>query len=382
MLILYFYDSNVFFMSLLRGLLLVCFVLTPTSWAYNVVQPEFSLQRFLDSNPSQQPLMEQLSARVSSHPTPLATHESKTQKIAVVLSGQKGELKNKAWLMAFSRRMRELYLDFRIDVFYIAGNQKLQVTSDTFNNIARSAFDYVIVDGVNEYNRSSIEALLYRGQPKIILLGITAPVRAWRFHPPLIYIGIDLPKTIHRLASYINRTLDKEAIADLIMVNDAYENDQRCQVFINEWLALGRDIHKHFLIDNKAHMAFEIAQKRLQARDALTSDQHFIFSCTPEISYGVLNAIEGHKGVVTNAWTGQDLSDIELRQAHVLVTVLDMYDNMAITTAEAIKADVESRLLPSVYMESSRLLFQEMDEQTRRIMYQQAFRYSFPLWPH
>ena len=85
--------------------------------AYNTVQPEYSLQRFLDANPSQQPLMEQLQAKVLSQPTTTSMRAVDTQKIAIVLRGQSGEIKNKAWLMTFNRRLRELGLNYRADIF-------------------------------------------------------------------------------------------------------------------------------------------------------------------------------------------------------------------------------------------------------------------------
>lgn len=189
---------------------------------------------------------------------------------------------------------------------------------------------------------------------------------------------------MHRLASYINHTLSAQAKIDVIMVSGAFDDGQRCQVFMNEWMSLGRKVQHHVLIENEARLAFQAAADliRQTKQDQTPNAQHFIFSCTPEVSFGVLGAIDGVEGVLTNAWNGQDLSDKRLHREHILVTVLDMYDNMAIATAEAIRADLESRLLPDVYMETSSLLFQEMDQETRNIMFQKAFRYSFPLWPH
>jgi len=64
-----------------------------------------------------------------------------------------------------------------------------------------------------------------------------------------------------------------------------------------------------------------------------------------------------------------------------MVTVLEMKDYMAIAAAEAIKADMESRLLPRVFSESVTFLTQEMDQQTRNLIFQQALQYSSTLWP-
>ncbi|MBM6550526.1 hypothetical protein [Marinomonas ostreistagni] len=347
------------------------------------MQPEFSLQRFLDANPSQQPLMEQLQARVVSQPTPTSAQNIATQKIAVVLRGQRGELKNRAWLMAFKRRLREFDLATQVDIFYLPKHELHKVANPIFETIIETDYDYIVMDGLDEFSRPSIERILNRTQAEVLMLDVVAPVKAWRYHPPLIYIGVDLPKAMHRLASYIDRVLPIDTIVDVIMVRDAFDNGQRCQVFMNEWMSTGRKVNRHVAIANEAQLAFHATQELLQqTQRAHPEQQHFIFSCTPEVSFGVLGAIMEHDNVLTNAWNGQDLSDPALRQQNVLVTVLDMYDNMAIAAAEAIKADLESRLLPDVYMETSLLLFQEMDDETRDIMFQQAFRYSFRLWPH
>ena len=372
-------------MSLLRCLLsLYCLCAITAASAYNIVQPEYSLQRFLEANPSQQPLMEQLQAKVWSQPTPTSIQAVHTTKIAVALRGQSGEIKNKAWLMAFNRRLRELGLNYRADIFYLPRQESYEATTDIFKAIKAGQFDYIVMDGLDEYSRPRIERLLYQGDSKILMLGMAAPVKAWRYHPPLIYIGIDLPKAMHRLASYINHSLSSHTIVDVIMVSGAFDDAQRCQVFMNEWMSLGRTVNQHVSIANEAPLAFQAATDLIQhaKSDPLyKGQQHFIFSCTPEVSFGVLGAIGSVEGVMTNAWNGQDLSDERLHREHILVTVLDMYDNMAIATAEAIRADLESRLLPDIYMESSSLLFPEMDQETRNIMFQKAFRYSYPLWP-
>lgn len=371
-------------MLLFRFLIAMLFtmVLMPHTWAYNYGQSAFSLQRFLDANPNQLPLIEQLSVRVHSQPVPMFASQPETQKIAVVLHGSVDLPSNQAWIVAFKRRMQELNIDFRLDVFHAERGAGINSTLYTYKKIEAASFDYLIVDGVDDYNRPLLERILKRDEIKVLLLNAIAPFDAWRLHPPLIYIGIDSAKMMHRLASYLERVLPDKSVVDIISTKEAYLNQRYCQIFVNELSSLGRKIRFRYQVADQAESAYAAAHAVLeQNMDTLMA--HFIFSCTPNIAQGVAQAISerGASTATTNAWLGQESIGNASKEGVVMVTVLEMKDNVAIAAAEAIKGDIESRLLPLVYMESSHMLTPEMDEQTRQITFQQAVPYSSALWP-
>ncbi len=361
---------------------LFAMVFMSPSWAYNYGQSAFSLQRYLDANPNQQPLIEQLSVRVHSQPIPMSTSQSTTQKIAVVLRGSADLPSNQAWIVAFKRRMQELNIDFRLDVFHVEGKADISLTLQTYKRIEAANFDYLIVDGVDGYNRPLLEGILKHGEIKVLLLNAMAPFDAWRLHPPLMYIGIDSVKMIHRLASYLERVLPAKSVVDIISTKEASLNQRYCQIFVNEWNFLGRTARFSYQVADQAESAYHAATEVLD-RSVDTLMAHFIFSCTPNIAQGVAQAISerGASTATTNAWLGQESISKASQDGIVMVTVLEMKDNVAIATAEAIKGDIESRLLPRIYMESSLMLTPEMDEQTRQMTFQQATPYSSALWP-
>lgn len=351
-------------------------------WAYTFGQSSFSLKRFLDANPSQLPLIEQLSVRVHSQPVPLLATHSDTQKIAVVLHESPQTSSNRAWFMAFKRRMQELSIDFRLDVFQVSPQEGVRSAISAFKKIESANFDYVIVDRINDHNRPLLERILKQQEVEVLMLNTIAPFSSWHLHPPLLYIGIDTAKMMKTLASYVNRRLEDNVVIDVLSVQDPYKNETSCQIFLNELYQTGRKVRRRYQLKDNASSGYDVAEQIIKENQLLRRP-HFIFSCTPNIGEGVAQALSTQKEILvtTNAWLGQRGLDAANQKGIIMVTVLENKDYMAIAAAEAIKADIESRLLPAVYMESFSFLIQEMDDQTRNITFQQALPYSISLWP-
>lgn len=374
-------------MILLRYLLsfmVVVSMLQSTAWGFTFSQPANTLQRFLEANPSQRPLMEQLTVRVHSQPIPLTATYPDTQKIAVLLRGDEHEVVNRAWQVAFKRRMQELNVDFRLDYFHLATSAGVRPVTEVFNKIEASNFNYLIIDGLDAYNRPLIERILLAGTTRVIILNVSAPFYQWQLHPPMIYIGLDVVKTIHQIASIVGRTLTGDAIVDAILTQDPYLKESRCQLFLDEMRLLGLPVRKRFIISDDSAEAYRVTEDLLIQEKHHVPTGHFIFACTPNLSKGVALALMTHQVtpyVTTNAWLGQRGLEKAHQAGAFMVTAFDMKDNMAIAAAESIKADMEARLLPLVYTEVAQLLISGMDSQTRDIMFQQATRYSSFLWP-
>ena len=356
-------------------------VFTGAGWTFTFNQPATSLQRFLEENPSQLPLIEQFSVRVHSQPIQLVTTYAETQKIAVVLRDSPDLPPNQAWFFVFKRRMQELNIDFRLDVFYAPRSAGTASIVQIYEKIQSADFDYVIVDGVDDYSRPLIERLLRDDSQQVILLNSFAPYPDWHLHPPLLYIGTDVSRMMQRLASLLHRALSEDTIIDAILSSDEVMDQSRCQMFLNELNHFDRDVRYRYQSVNSKSEARDVANNLLQSVPK-DDAQQFIFSCTPEISEGVVAALEASQSrATTNAWLGQNGLENAHQKGLLMVTVLEMKDYMAIAAAEAIKADMESRLLPRVFSETVTFLTQEMDQQTRNIIFQQALQYSSTLWP-
>lgn len=371
-------------MPLLRPLLIFvsAILFSQGIGAYTFGQSSFSLKRFLDANPSQLPLIEQLSVRVRSQPVPLLATHPDTQKIAVVLHDSPSLIANQAWITTFKRRMQELSIDFRLDIFQVDRSDGVYSTLNTFRKIEAAHFDYIIVDRLDDHNRPLLERILKKGDIEVLMLNIIAPFASWRLHPPLLYIGIDRAKMMNNLASYLARILEEGTIIDTLSVDDPYQNETGCQLFLNALHQAGHSVRHRYELPDDAQFAKRIAQQIVQESQTQDSS-HFLFACTPNISEGIAQALSQQQKmrVKTNGWLGQKGLEAANQQGTIMVTVVENLDYVAIAAAEAIKADIESRLLPIVYMESFRLLVQRMDKETRNITFQQALPYSMSLWP-
>ncbi len=371
-----------------RSLCLLLLMIPMISWGGVFGQKGVTLQRFLEENPGQQALLDQLAVRVHSLPAPINSLQTATLQIGVIFSGSDSDIENKAWLIAFKRRMQILRIDYRLDVYYLPSGHDARDVVRAFDAVGVSRFDYLVIDSVTEYLRPELERVLKRDYPKVIMLNVSTPFRVWRFHPPLVYIGVDYSQSMGRLASYLDRRLSNAATIDVVTVEDAYLYDSRCSTFVNALEAVGRSVRDYYIVADSSEEGYRAAMSSLDHSslhidDEDTGREQFIFACTPNISLGVWEALKAAQVPYsyTNSWSGQAPYPGESSRPNLLVTVLGMHDNMAIATAEVVKAHMESRLSPMVYAESSQLITQEMDEQTLNIIYEQAFIYSRPLWP-
>lgn len=371
-----------------RSIVLLILLLPIVAWAVVFGQKGVTLQRFWEENPGQQPLLDQLAVRVHSLPIPISSIQTNTLQIGVVFSGMERDVENRAWLAAFKRRMQILRIDYRLDVFYLPSNYSANDVVRVFDAIRASNFDYLVADDVTEYLRPEFEQILVQRTPKMILTNVSTPFNVWRFHPPLIYIGVDSSQSMGRLASYLDRRLSKNASIDVIAVDDSYLYDSRCSTFVNALETIGREVRDYYIVPDSQIDGYRAAMSSLDHGSVYlegdsAQQEQFIFSCSAEVSAGVWEALNDAQvpQTYTNSWSGKPPYPSGTHNPHLLVTVLGMHDNKAIATAEVIKADIESRLLPMVYAEPSQLITQDMDEQTLNIMYEQAFMYSRPLWP-
>ncbi|MFD1239265.1 hypothetical protein ACFQ25_05130, partial [Latilactobacillus sakei subsp. carnosus] len=145
-------------------------------------QKGVTLQRFLEENPGQQALLDQLAVRVHSLPAPINSLQTATLQIGVIFSGSDSDIENKAWLIAFKRRMQILRIDYRLDVYYLPNGHDVRDVVRAFDAVGVSRFDYLVIDSVTEYLRPELERVLKRDYPKVIMLNVSTPFRVWRFH--------------------------------------------------------------------------------------------------------------------------------------------------------------------------------------------------------
>ena len=327
-------------------------------------------------SPRQGPLAEQFTTIINSPPSPIRITQKNAIRIALFLFGDEDAIENKALQMTLRKRMRELGIDYRLDVYL--GRNHNETDFSAYLKIAATPPDYIVMTKLGFVQRRFLERFLRAGKTKVILYDFASPLTHWMNHSPLMYIGFDQKRATTRLASYLDRQFPSETTISALVLPEGYLGHSRCDLFLDEMLKYNRHVSRIRVVADDKQQAFEAAKVFLKE-----TPTDFIFSCSQNISEGVVAALEesvaGSK-TQTNAW-GLSPNGIEdLVNRNVKVTVLFMKDNLSIAVAEAIKLDLEGKNMPTLYVANSTLMPAELDSESLRLMVQQAYQYSVDLW--
>lgn len=364
-------------MRRLRYLILLITLGWPVSFTYasSMVLNLMDSDAFYQANPGQESLAEQFKSTVYSPAVPIRTSQKKTVRVAVLLFGEIESVANKALLLSFKKRMRELHIDYRLET-YIDGSEYGE-DLDPYNKITESKPDYIVITKFGFAQRRFAERFLRLNTSKIILYDFASPLRFWKNNPPLMYLGFDQKKTTKRLASYLNRQLPKKAKISALVLSGGYLGRVRCDLFLDEMVKHGRHVSGIRIVPDNIKQAFD-ATKSLMRENTT----NFIFSCSQNISDGVIAALKESESemVQTNSWglSSNGIADLESGTAKVSVFFMKNY--LSIATAEAIKLDLEGGNMPKLYIAHSNLVPAELDSHSLQLMAEQAYGYSVVLW--
>jgi autoinducer 2-binding protein LuxP len=326
--------------------------------------------------PRQGSLAEQFTTIINSPPNPMRVSQKRAVRIALLLFGDMNSLENRSILVTFRKRMRELNIDYRLDTYI--DNFESEGDLTTYFKMAEAQPDYIIMTKLGSVQRRFLERFLRLSKPKVILYDFASPLTHWMNHPPLMYVGFDQKKATSMLASYLERQLPEETEISALVLPAGYLGHMRCDLFLDEMSKYNRRINRIRAIPDNKYSAFEATKILLK-----DSPPDFIFSCSQNISEGVVAALQSEgfgSQIQTNAWglSANGIADLESRK--IKVSVLFMQDDLSIAVAEAIKLDLEGRNMPTLYVANSTLLPAELDSESLRLMIQQAHHYSVELW--
>lgn len=354
-------------------MLLGCTALTAR--AANMALDLMDSHDYYQAIPRQGPLSEQFTTIINSPPNPIRVAQKRAVRIALMLFGDENTIENKSLQMALRKRMRELGIDYRLDIYLDDANDNSDLSA--YLKIASTPPDYIVMTKLGFVQRRFLEHFLRTSKAKVILYDFATPLRHWMNHPPLMYIGFDQKKAAKMLASYLDRQLPSDTTISALVLPQGYLSYTRCDLFLDEMLKYKRRISRvRVVADDKKH-AYEAARVFLNE-----SPTDFIFSCSQNISEGVVAALEERsiKDTQTNAWGLSSNGIADLLNHKVRVNVLFMQDNLSIAVAEAIKLDLEGKNMPNLYVAHSTLMPAELDSDSLRLMVQQAYQYSVELW--
>ncbi|NVK74796.1 MAG: substrate-binding domain-containing protein [Oceanospirillaceae bacterium] len=327
--------------------------------------------------PRQGPLAEQFTTVVNSPPSPIRTSQKRAARIALILFGDTNSIENKSLLIAFRKRMRELAIDYRLDTYVLPSDQSSDLSS--YFKLADTQPDYIVMTQLGFVQRRFAERFLKSGKSKIILYDFATPFVHWMNHPPLMYIGFDQQKATKMLASYLERQLPTDAKISALVLPTSYLGHLRCDLFLDEMIKYKHHVKQVKVVADDTVRAFEATRALLK-----DNPPDFIFSCSQNISNGVVAAIQDqgnlNSNTQTNSWELSSHGIKGFENRIVKAGILFMRDDLAIAVAEAIKLDLEGKNMPNLYVANSTLISAELDSESLRLMQHQAYHYSVELW--
>lgn len=238
--------------------------------------------------------------------------------------------------------------------------------------------DYLVFGVESFRHRQIIERLIARRRPKIILEGLTTPLRTWGQEQPLLYVGFNDAHTAEFLARHFlaNRP-DPEHYAIFYSGQDAMRRTS------GEIIRLTLVDSRHKQLAARYYVGASRSRARLAAMDLLSrnKDISFIFCTSSETSLGVSDAIRAlglSDKVGTNGW-GATTEELErLQSGRLTATLMPMTDETGIGIAEAIAMDVAGRAdeVPQIFAANSVLLDHTTTQRQIAALKRRAFRYS------
>lgn len=358
-------------LTILKLYLIVIMSWAITCYAANVQPYIMDSSHFFALSPNQHPLSEQFATIVNSPPIPLNISQKKPVKIIILLSGAPSSVQNHSLLKAFTQRMAELKIHYQLI--------KLQVPQEgldakIFAQIKHDKADYLVVTKLDLVQSRYVEQVLLAGSTKVMLYNMATPLWNWQNHSPLSYVGFDQVKAVEMLASYLDRQLPQKTKIAAFIVRSGYMGERRCDAFLDAMAKEKRVVEQVRVVADDQQSAYQAGLALLQQQKT-----DFVFSCTQNISDGVIAAIKQSKwprALQTNSW-GLSEQEVDNLSAHrALVSVVFMWDDLAIAIAEEIKKDMEGEAPPKLYIARSALMSSELDLESLKLTMQQAFRYS------
>ncbi|MCB5161802.1 hypothetical protein [Marinomonas algarum] len=371
--------------KLLLYLVWVCCSSTmSTAWASSVAMDLMDGQDFYQAMPRQRPLAEQFSSILQSPPLPIRIQQQRSVNVAMFLFGDVDSVENQALLLAFRRRMRELNIDYRLDIY--VDNAVDGVDFSPYTKLTNAQPDYIVMTKLGLIQRRFVERFLRSGDTKVIVYNFASPLKQWLHHSPLMYLGFDQKKVTTMLADYLHRSLPPDARLSAMVLPADYLSHLRCDLFLDEMVKHQRHIDRVYVASDDKHSAFTLTQALLKEAPV-----DFVFSCSASISEGVLAAIQSQKyedsqwnvpaRVKTNGWGVSWQGVSGLTSPALMASAVFMQDELSIAIAEAIKLDLEAQNLPTLYIANSTLVPASLDPVVLRFVMQKAYPYSGSLWP-
>jgi len=281
---------------------------------------------------------------------------------------------------SFQGRMEEIGLEYVVKEFSTKADENRKL-SESIQAALKIDPDYLVVTLNDPGDKIIISRLLGNEKVKVIIQNTTIPDEDWKETPPLMYVGFDHTLGTRFIADeYINRFKEEKHIeyAMLYFIKGSQVSKLRGD-FFNEIMAE----HTKFSLVAEYYTEGSRATAKNATLKILEDnpDIKFIYACSTDIAFGILDALKEHrltKKILVNGWGGGAGELDSLLSGGLDFTVMRMNDDNGVAMAEAVRLDLESTLntKPLIFSGEMVIVRQGISQEEIFKLKKRAFRYS------
>ncbi|MEF2485045.1 autoinducer 2-binding periplasmic protein LuxP [Vibrio mimicus] len=360
--------------NILLSLLLTAMLFTSATYA-DSLKGYWHYDEFLTEFPEQQNLTDQLAKTVRDKPIPLSVKQRQPVVISVVYPGQQISDYWVRNIKAFEKRMDELGIRYQINQVFTRPNLDTRQQSVSLMEALKNKSDYLIFTLDTTRHRKFIEHVLHSSETKLILQNITTPVKDWQGRQPMMYIGFDHELGALQLAQQYQKMAPKQKPYSVLYFSEGYISEARGDTFIQQM----NEEHRFQLASSYYTKATE--QSGYEATLNIVKNNPeigFIYACATDIALGAAQALKelGRQDILLNGWGGGSAELDALTKGDLNLTIMRMNDDTGVAMAEAIKWDLEEKVVPLVYSGDFEIVTQQDTSKHVEALKARAFRYS------
>ncbi|MCG7490734.1 substrate-binding domain-containing protein [Vibrio sp. Of14-4] len=340
-----------------------------------VLNGYWQYEEYLEANPEQKGLSQELTEAVRNAPIPISTKQTTPLSISVVYPGQQVSDYWVRNIKSFEARLKELGVKYEIKQVFTRPNLDVRQQSLSLLEAVQNKADYLIFTLDTTRHRKFIENVLSSTDTKLVLQNITTPVRAWGDQKPFMYVGFDHVKGMRLLKNYYKENVPAGSRYSVLYFSEGYVSDARGDTFIEEM-----SHHDSYQLSSSFYTTATQESGYNAAIKAVEKDPEisFIYACSTDVALGAAQALKklNRNDILINGWGGGSAELEALSKGDLAVTAMRMNDDTGVALAEAIKWDIEGKDVPDVYSGDFELVTRT-DMQTKiDKLKQRAFRYS------
>jgi autoinducer 2-binding protein LuxP len=294
-------------------------------------------------------------------------------KIAIVLPGIQVSDYWKRAIESMKKRLEELRIRYELDIRFSSPNASVSLQEQQLQSVLAKEPDFLVYTLNSSRQQFTVELLLQREKPKVIIQNLTKPIKEWFDIQPFLYVGFDHEEGAKQLANYFKDRFPEGTQYGILFWNQGVVSEQRGLTFEREMS------NYHTLVDSYYTNASRLIAEEATLKMVKSNPRiKYIYACATDVALGALDALKalGRDDIVVNGWGGGAAELEAYRQGRLDVVLMRVNDQSGIAMAEAIANEYRNTPVPLVYSGDFKLI----DEQTPKAQLEdwvnEAFYYS------